>query len=73
MFKAGNVMQVQVNGDAMELPEEVTVAVLIERMALVGKRFAVEVNEDIVPRSQHATFSLNDGDRVEVVHAIGGG
>ena len=73
MFKAGNVMQVQVNGDAMELPEEVTVAVLIERMALVGKRFAVEVNEDIVPRSQHATFCLSDGDRVEVVHAIGGG
>ncbi|EDM46223.1 sulfur carrier protein ThiS [Marinobacter algicola DG893] len=73
MFKAGNVMQVQVNGDAMELPEEVTVAVLIERMALVGKRFAVEVNEDIVPRSQHATFSLNEGDKVEVVHAIGGG
>ena len=69
MFKAGNVMQVQVNGDAMELPEEVTVAVLIERMALVGKRFAVEVNEDIVPRSQHSS----DGDRVEVVHAIGGG
>tara|TARA_R110002096_G_scaffold14698_3_gene51721 strand:+ start:191 stop:412 length:222 start_codon:yes stop_codon:yes gene_type:complete len=73
MFKAGNVMQVQVNGDAMELPEEVTVAVLIERMALVGKRFAVEVNEDIVPRSQHSTFSLNEGDKVEVVHAIGGG
>ncbi|MEP2249791.1 sulfur carrier protein ThiS, partial [Marinobacter sp.] len=36
-------------------------------------RFAVEVNEDIVPRSQHATFSLIYGDRVEVVHAIGGG
>ncbi len=66
-------MQVQVNGDAMELPEEATVAVLIERMALVGKRFAVEVNEDIVPRSQHTDFSLSEGDRVEVVHAIGGG
>ncbi|MDF0749382.1 sulfur carrier protein ThiS [Marinobacter sp. 71-i] len=66
-------MQVQVNGDAMELPEEATVAVLIERMALVGKRFAVEVNEDIVPRSQHPDFSLSEGDRVEVVHAIGGG
>lgn len=66
-------MQVKINGDAMELPEGVTVAALIERMALVGKRFAVEVNEDIVPRSQHATFSLNEGDRVEVVHAIGGG
>ncbi len=66
-------MQVQVNGDPMELPDEATVAILIDHLALVGKRLAVEVNEDIVPRSQHADFSLSEGDRVEVVHAIGGG
>ncbi|MFN2360723.1 MAG: sulfur carrier protein ThiS [Marinobacter sp.] len=66
-------MQVQVNGAAMELPNEATVAVLIDQLALAGKRLAVEVNEDIVPRSQHTEFSLSDGDRVEVVHAIGGG
>jgi sulfur carrier protein len=66
-------MQVQVNGHSMELPDEATVAVLIDRLALAGKRLAVEVNEDIVPRSQHPEFSLSDGDRVEVVHAIGGG
>ncbi|MBL3555807.1 MULTISPECIES: sulfur carrier protein ThiS [Marinobacter] len=66
-------MQVQVNGDAMELPDEATVAVLIDRLALAGKRLAVEVNEDIVPRSQHTEFTLSNGDRVEVVHAIGGG
>ena len=50
-----------------------TVSVLIESLALTGKRLAVEVNEDIVPRSQHPEFTLNPGDRVEVVHAIGGG
>ncbi|HEY9120998.1 MAG TPA: sulfur carrier protein ThiS [Marinobacter sp.] len=66
-------MQVQVNGHSVELPDEATVAVLIDRLALAGKRLAVEVNEDIVPRSQHPEFSLSDGDRVEVVHAIGGG
>ena len=66
-------MQVQVNGNSMELPDEATVAVLIDRLALAGKRLAVEVNEDIVPRSQHAEFTLSNGDRVEVVHAIGGG
>ncbi|MDK8462904.1 sulfur carrier protein ThiS [Marinobacter sp. SS13-12] len=66
-------MQVQVNGDPMELPDEATVAVLIERLVLAGKRLAVEVNEDIVPRSQHTEFRLSEGDRVEVVHAIGGG
>ncbi|MGB1951434.1 MAG: sulfur carrier protein ThiS [Marinobacter sp.] len=66
-------MQVQVNGDGVELPAQATIADLIKHMALTGKRLAVEVNEDIVPRSQHPDFRLNDGDRVEVVHAIGGG
>ncbi|MGM0952943.1 MAG: sulfur carrier protein ThiS [Pseudomonadota bacterium] len=66
-------MQVQVNGDAMDLPEGATIATLVEHLALTGKRLAVEVNEDIVPRSQHPDFTLSEGDRVEVVHAIGGG
>ena len=66
-------MQVQVNGEAMDIPAGATVGLLVEKMALGGKRLAVEVNEDIVPRSQHAEFALNNGDRVEVVHAIGGG
>ncbi|MGO1691630.1 MAG: sulfur carrier protein ThiS [Marinobacter sp.] len=66
-------MQVQVNGEALALPAGATVAALVEKMALTGKRLAVEVNEDIVPRSQHPTFALNHGDRIEVVHAIGGG
>ncbi|ERS82650.1 sulfur carrier protein ThiS [Marinobacter sp. EVN1] len=66
-------MLVQVNGEAMELPSGATIAALIEQLTLTGKRLAVEVNEDIVPRSQHPQFTLNEGDRVEVVHAIGGG
>lgn len=66
-------MQVQVNGEAKVLTKGATVSSLLEEMALTGKRLAVEVNEDIVPRSQHVEFILNDGDRVEVVHAIGGG
>lgn len=68
-----NAMQVQVNGESMELYEGATVAALVEKMALMGKRLAVEVNEDIVPRSQHEQFVLSSGDRIEVVHAIGGG
>ncbi|MBZ0334979.1 hypothetical protein MARI_31590 [Marinobacter sp. JH2] len=66
-------MQVQVNGEVMELPGEVTISALIEHLALTGKRVAVEVNEDIVPRSKHAEFTLGENDRVEFVHAIGGG
>ncbi|HLA30144.1 MAG TPA: sulfur carrier protein ThiS, partial [Pseudomonas sp.] len=58
---------------AFELPEDETVAGLIGRLDLAGRRVAVELNLDIVPRSQHATTALREGDRVEVVHAIGGG
>ncbi|MFL1407511.1 sulfur carrier protein ThiS [Marinobacter sp. M1N3S26] len=66
-------MNVVLNGDARELPDQATLQWLIDDLGLTGKRLAVEVNEDIVPRSQHGDFRLNDGDRVEVVHAIGGG
>ncbi len=66
-------MKIELNGEPRELSAGATVADLIDQLSLTGKRLAVEVNEDIVPRSQHADIRLNDGDRVEVVHAIGGG
>ncbi|WP_339408955.1 sulfur carrier protein ThiS [Pseudomonas sp. EA_35y_Pfl2_R5] len=66
-------MRIQLNGEAFELPDGETVAGLIDRLDLAGRRVAVELNLDIVPRSQHATTALRDGDQVEVVHAIGGG
>ena len=66
-------MQIQVNGETMEFANGATVSDVIQRMELQGKRLAVEVNEDIVPRSEHTGFSLSEGDQVEVVHAIGGG
>jgi sulfur carrier protein len=66
-------MHIQLNGESFELPGGQTVADLIARLDLVGRRVAVELNLDIVPRSQHASTPLAEGDRVEVVHAIGGG
>ncbi|SED19348.1 Sulfur carrier protein ThiS [Pseudomonas sp. 8BK] len=66
-------MRIQLNGEAFELPDGETVAGLIGRLDLTGRRVAVELNLDIVPRSQHATTALREGDQVEVVHAIGGG
>ncbi|MDF3193591.1 MULTISPECIES: sulfur carrier protein ThiS [Pseudomonas] len=66
-------MHIQLNGEAFELPDGATVAGLIDRLDLAGRRVAVELNLDIVPRSQHATTALREGDQVEVVHAIGGG
>ncbi|UTW06202.1 sulfur carrier protein ThiS [Pseudomonas benzenivorans] len=66
-------MHIQLNGEAFELPDGQTVADLLGRLDLAGRRIAVELNLDIVPRSLHASTALRDGDRVEVVHAIGGG
>lgn len=66
-------MQIQVNGTDKTLPEQATLADLIALMELTGKRIAIEVNADIVPRSQHAQTVLQAGDQVEIVHAIGGG
>ncbi|SDM43520.1 sulfur carrier protein ThiS [Franzmannia pantelleriensis] len=66
-------MQILLNGEARTLEAEATVSDLIAALDLTGRRIAVEVNEEIVPRSQHAQQGLADGDRVEIVHAIGGG
>ncbi len=66
-------MQIQVNGKSLELSEDATVSTLIEQMRLTGKRLAVEINGEIVPRSTHAQTRLKTSDRVEIVQAIGGG
>lgn len=65
-------MKLTVNGDSLDFGGT-TVAELIEQLALTGRRLAVEVNREIIPRSQHASHVLEDGDIVEIVHAIGGG
>ncbi|GAB3471765.1 sulfur carrier protein ThiS [Azotobacter salinestris] len=66
-------MRIQLNGEPYELADGQTVADLLARLDLAGRRVAVELNLDIVPRSLHAATALREGDRVEVVHAIGGG
>lgn len=66
-------MQIQVNGEARSLDAGSTLLQLIQTLELEGKRIAVEINEEIIPRSVHGDTVLNDGDNVEIVHAIGGG
>lgn len=65
-------MRIHLNGAARELSDLTTVAALLATLELRG-RIAVEVNGELVPRSAHATHALADGDRVEIVQAIGGG
>ena len=64
---------VNINGTAHQLPDSTSVAALIEELGLVGKRVALERNGEIVPRSSFAAQQLADGDRLEVVVAVGGG
>ncbi len=66
-------MQIYLNGAAKILADNSTLADLVADLGLTGQRIAVELNREIVPRSQHAETALRHGDAVEVVHAIGGG
>ena len=65
-------IRIRVNGDIATFAVPFVIADVILYLGVQG-RYAVEVNGDIVPRGVHATHLLADGDRVEVVHAIGGG
>ena len=68
-----NVMEITVNGSTKLYDPPLAVADLLERMALVGKKVAVERNGEIVPRGAHASTLLAEGDRLEIVVAVGGG
>lgn len=66
-------LELVINGEPRSFPAPLTVAQLVEALALTGKRIAVEKNGEIVPRSQHAATPLASGDRLEIVVAVGGG
>ena len=66
-------MEIVINGESRQVAEGISVAEVLQMLDLAGRRVAVEVNLDIVPRSEHETRKLRPGDRVEVVQAIGGG
>lgn len=72
-LKAEHQIDVQVNGDSMQVPKACTLSALVDEMELSGKRVAIELNLDIVPKSEYLTTTLNQGDVLEIVHAIGGG
>jgi sulfur carrier protein len=66
-------MRIVLNGAPRDFADGATITVLLEAEALGNRRVAVEVNGAIVPRSRHGETRLADGDRVEIVHALGGG
>jgi sulfur carrier protein len=66
-------IQVTVNGAEQRYERPLAVAELVERMALAGRKIAVERNGEIVPKSAHGSTMVLDGDRLEIVAAVGGG
>ena len=66
-------MYVEVNGEAREVTAGITVMMLLSELGLAGRPVAVERNAVIVPRAEHAKTQLAAGDRLEVVHFVGGG
>jgi len=65
-------IEVLVNGTSILIPRDYNVAQLLKHLQISG-RLAVEVNQDLIPASHFAEHVLQAGDRIEIVHAIGGG
>ncbi len=72
-FATLNSMNVILNGTPIEVPDDFTLSQLIEQQGMAGKRLAAEVNLEIIPRAQHSSCKLGNDDKIEIVHAIGGG
>lgn len=66
-------MKLKVNGDTIDVAQSATVEDLIIQLSLGEKRLAVEVNQEIITKSRHASTYLAENDKVEIIHAIGGG
>ena len=64
---------ISINGEPRQFPQAISIATFIEEMGLAGKRIALERNGEIVPRSAFAAQQLAEGDKLEIVVAVGGG
>lgn len=66
-------MQLYLNGELRQFEQATSIATLLDMLGLGGRRVAVEVGQVIVPKSRHAEYLLQEGDRVEIIQAMGGG
>jgi sulfur carrier protein len=66
-------IEITINGEARRFQGTLSVAQLVEELGLSGKRIALERNGEIVPRGRFAEDRLENGDRLEIVVAVGGG
>ncbi|MBT7390083.1 MAG: sulfur carrier protein ThiS [Gammaproteobacteria bacterium] len=66
-------MEILVNGEKISLPEDSNIEDLIVHLGYQNQRIAIEINESIIPKSNHSSLLLKDLDKVEVINAVGGG
>lgn len=66
-------MKLIINGDEREFESISTLSQLLSRLELKGDRVAIELNRDLIPRERWSSSQLNDGDKLEIVHFVGGG
>lgn len=66
-------MQIVLNGDSVETADGSTVETLLLQLGISRERVAVELNADIVPKGEYEKQLLSDGDKIEIVHFVGGG
>jgi thiamine biosynthesis protein ThiS len=66
-------MTLQINGEKREFSDALTVSALVEHLGMKNDRVAIELNLDILPRERWSSTELHDGDRLEIVHFVGGG
>ena len=66
-------MEILVNSKKISLPEDSSIEGLIVHLGYQNQRIAIEINESIIPKSNHSSFILQDLDKVEIINAVGGG
>jgi len=66
-------VKILLNGTPREVAANVSIGELLDTEGYAQRKVAVEINREIVPKSLHALRTVHDGDRIEIVHAIGGG
>ena len=66
-------MRVQVNGEIRELPDALTLDELVGQLSLAPERVAIELNREVVRRARWSETVMRDGDKIEIVHFVGGG
>jgi thiamine biosynthesis protein ThiS len=66
-------LQVEINGESRDVADSITLAQLVNHLALAPERLAIELNKRVVRRADWQQTTIREGDRVEIVHFVGGG